>query len=253
MLTSAHFASGWRQLRIWLAAPQVAALDSAQIQALCAPDASALNAAQLEALCEQIATCHTPAILLPLAAHKNGYLRAAVLQRWQMQPAACQVAAIVARLNDWVPEVRLQAQLALHAHFSARCFDALLQALPALRHLYQCQRAVHRHLLIEVEQFMLQRQFHAKLRAALTAASTAQARECMRLVAHAQLLPMPDLIAQALASKDRLVAGCAPAWIAQLPLTERRIWLQRGAQSAHRLVRAACWRQLARLSADTKR
>lgn len=158
-----------------------------------------------------------PPALLELSAHPNGYLREAILHDFALHPHPAQLPAIVARLNDWVEQVRLAARLALRAHFKRACVPALLDQMPRLRHLYHCQRQPHRWLVIEVEEFLLKPAHKNLICAALLADGSARAREAFRLAAHGGLLPLEKLIALALASPDRLVAGAGLAWISLLP------------------------------------
>lgn len=195
----------------------------------------------------QIQRHPTCADLLPVATHRNGFLRAAVLGRIALQPASEHIAIIIPRLNDWVPEVRVAARAALRCHLQEQFFSLWLQAWPKIRHLYHCQRTVHRHVVIEVEEFLLASKHKSAICAVLYDEQREHAREACRLVAHAELLPKSELIAYALASRDRQIAGCAPAWICQLAQEERIAWLERGLHAPLKQVRQSCQQALHRL------
>lgn len=185
--------------------------------------------------------------LLLIAAHHNGYLRAAVLWRLALQPSSEHIPIILARLNDWVPEVRLAARSALRSHLQEQFFSIWLQAWPQVRHLYHCHRTVHRHVVMEVEEFLLSSKHKGSICQVLHHQDRAHAREACRLVAHAQLLPKGELIAYAIASRDRQIAGCAPAWICELAPEERKVWLERGVHAPLKQVRQSCQQALQRL------
>ncbi len=213
------------------------------LQQLClAPQA--LNATQLRDALQQIQQANNCSDLLPLCAHRNGHLRAAVLARMAEQPAASQINAIVARLNDWVPEVRLAARAALRSHLQEQYFALWLQAWPQVRRLYHCQRAVHRHVVMEVEAFLLHSKHKHAICKMLYAENRELAREACRLVAHAELIPKTELIAYALASRDRQIAGCAPAWICELPPSARSASLRLGLHAPLTQVRKQCQKML---------
>ncbi len=182
--------------------------------------------------------------LLPLCQHRNGYLRAAALARLAEQPALAHIPHIIARLNDWVPEVRLAARAAMRSHLRDEFFHQWLQAWPQIRHLYHCQRAVHRHLVMEVEAFLLHSKHRQTIGEMLYADDRQLAREACRLVAHAQLLPKTELIAYALASRDRQIAGCAPAWICELPTNARPAFWKLGLHAPLVQVRQQCQKML---------
>lgn len=188
-----------------------------------------------------------------LAQHANGYLRFAAFQLMTERPQAAHIPLIIRGLNDWVAQVRLAARVAMRAHLRSAFFPLWLQHWPQVRQLYQCQREIHRHAVLEVEQFLLKKKHHAALCALVQARSRSHSRaekelrrEVLRLVAHANLLPPEELVALALASSDHLIAGCAAAWICDLPADQRIHWIRQGLQAKQAQTRQACFRLLLR-------
>ena len=255
----------WRKLLAYRQPAATMSRDLARLRQIALQHAHQRPAAQqqIEQICQQLqhqfllegteSENLRQALLLDLAAHPNGYLRAAVLDLMTQRPTAFQVAVIVPRLNDWVPQVRLNARIAMRQHLQAAFFPAWLAVWPAMRQLYHCQREVHRHAVMEVEEFLLGKQHHPALCAVLLAGPTsvdaALLRECFRLIAHANLIPLPELVRLALTSQDRLIVGCAPAWISALPRAQKLACLRQGLAAPHPHIRVACFAQLLRQAA----
>lgn len=224
----------WRGTKAGLSAAQVATLVAQGLA----------DDKQRQQYCLAILRQSDASLILPLAWHADGFIRAAVLQRLADSPHPSFIPAIVARLNDWVPEVRLAARLAVGTHLRTAFLPEWLKCWPQIRGLYHCQRAVHRLLVIEIENWLMLRPHHAKVCQGLQSDNKILARECFRLVAQAAMLPQEELIRLALCSSDHLVAGCAPAWICSLPDASRASLLSLGRQVAIPQVRQVCRRML---------
>ncbi|SEK57595.1 HEAT repeat [Pseudomonas sp. NFIX51] len=80
---------------------------------------------------------------LELSRFGNGFVRQAAVRGLSAQPSAKALAALLERLNDWVPQVRQEAAVALEFYLVPERAGLLLQALAPLLALADKQRADH--------------------------------------------------------------------------------------------------------------
>ncbi len=84
----------------------------------------------------------------------DGYAREAALIALTSRRTSLAIPAIVARLNDWVPQVRVAAANALTAHLVVEYFSAWLNALDSLQKLAAQSRGAHQASIDEIERFL---------------------------------------------------------------------------------------------------
>lgn len=80
---------------------------------------------------------------LELSRFGNGFVRQAAVRGLAAQPSADALAALLERLNDWVPQVRQEAAAAVEAYLAPEHAGLLLQTLAPLLALAGKQRADH--------------------------------------------------------------------------------------------------------------
>ncbi|MGE7958584.1 PBS lyase [Pseudomonas sp. NPDC089530] len=84
---------------------------------------------------------------LELSRFGNGFVRQAAVRGLAAQPSAEALAALLERLNDWVPQVRQEAAAAVEAYWAPEYAGLLLQTLAPLLALAGKQRADHGAIL----------------------------------------------------------------------------------------------------------
>lgn len=80
---------------------------------------------------------------LELSRFGNGFVRQAAVRGLSAQPSAKALAALLERLNDWVPQVRQEAAVAVEAYWAPEHAGLLLQTLAPLLALTSKQRTDH--------------------------------------------------------------------------------------------------------------
>ncbi|MDP9513481.1 PBS lyase [Pseudomonas protegens] len=80
---------------------------------------------------------------LELSRFGNGFVRQAAVRGLAAQPSAEALAALLERLNDWVPQVRQEAAAAVEGYLAPERAELLLQSLKPLLALAGKQRADH--------------------------------------------------------------------------------------------------------------
>ncbi|WP_338846826.1 hypothetical protein V8J88_24040 [Massilia sp. W12] len=206
---------------------------------------------QLAHLCATIRACRNPAQLLPLLEDVNGWVREAALAASAACPDARFIPGVCGRLNDWAPEVRLAARIALRAHLQTRYAADWLAQWPRLRALHHCQREQHRFAVWEVEQLLLQAPDLLRTRALQPQADAAARREWLWLAAQAGAVSLEQRLQVCIESADPLLAGCFCAWLMELPAAARAPWLARAANGPS-CMRAACARAHGRICAHAQ-
>jgi hypothetical protein len=148
--------------------------------------------------------------LIDALSNGNGYLRQAALARCAVWPHADLLRALLLRLNDWVPQVRAQAQAAL-AQYLAQHDPAiagkLITLLPQVAALVRWQRADHKASQLAIEHYLQQPAYWPLLQSALLENTLPCARICFRLLYAAQAMPLADLAHHALKRKDVLLTA----------------------------------------------
>src|ERR1043165_1681443 len=93
--------------------------------------------------------------LLAMSSHGSGFKRENAVRRLGMIGNALALPYLIARANDWVPQVRAAARDALNKLLRAENAEAFVTALPELLHLQACLRDDHTALLQAVQDFLV--------------------------------------------------------------------------------------------------
>jgi hypothetical protein len=140
----------------------------------------------------------------------NGYFRHAALARCAVWLHADLLPALLLRLNDWVPQVREQAQATLAqylAQYDRAIASKLITLLPQVAALGQRQRADHKASQLAIEQYLQQAVCWPLLQNALLENELPCARHCFRLLYAMQTMPLANLAQHALGRKDVLLTA----------------------------------------------
>lgn len=93
--------------------------------------------------CKALAACGDTNDWLTLSTHGNGFVREIAVRKLSEQSSPAALAALLERVNDWVPQVRELAVTAVQRYLIPEQAPALLHALPQLMALAERQRADH--------------------------------------------------------------------------------------------------------------
>ncbi|MGN7742566.1 PBS lyase [Pseudomonas sp. 22526] len=103
---------------------------------------------------------------LELSRFGNGFVRQAAVRGLSAQPSAEALAALLERLNDWVPQVRQEAVAAVELYLVPERAGLLLQALVPLLALADKQRADHGATLEQARAVLLLAQVRPEVESA---------------------------------------------------------------------------------------
>lgn len=96
---------------------------------------------------EVLADCKGEGDWLTLSSHHNGFVREVAVRELSELPSPEALAALLERVNDWVPQVRQLANAGVQRYLVPEHTPALLHALQPLMALAERQRADHRETL----------------------------------------------------------------------------------------------------------
>lgn len=185
------------------------------------------------------------ATLQVLAADYDGYVREAAVARCLALGRPELLPIVIARLNDWVAEVRRTARTAVMTLLPFMPDDALIAALPSILRLRAARRADHEAWVREFEQAMSRQVDVASLLAAARSADLPVARACFQLLRAFALADPAVLIQIALERKgDIVLAREALFMCAGLPDADRIAHYQLALASHFGAVRALAVRAL---------
>lgn len=96
---------------------------------------------------EVLADCKGEGDWLTLSSHHNGFVREVAVRELSELPSPEALAALLERVNDWVPQVRQLANAGVQRYLVPEHAPALLHALQPLMALAERQRSDHRETL----------------------------------------------------------------------------------------------------------
>ena len=103
---------------------------------------------------EKLETALDVETLVSASADRNGFVREGAIHALDDHPGTASLSAIIARLNDWVPQVRDAAQRAYLRYLDEQRADAVFACLGDLRTLRRKTRHHHADLLSKTERFV---------------------------------------------------------------------------------------------------
>lgn len=164
-----------------LDASEVLALDRALRHELGAGDLATFQA--LRGLADTVGHEDARAALLCVAScHGNGHVREAAVRALRGERARIALPFLLARLDDWVPEIQRVAVASVHDHLRPEHATALVAALPLLTRLAQRRRAQHSQLERWIRAFLQRPEVRPALVDGLSFPSAAVRREAAALL-----------------------------------------------------------------------
>jgi HEAT repeat protein len=144
--------------------------------------------------------------LLAMSSHANGFKRENVVRRLGMLGNPIAIPHLIARANDWVPQVRAAARDALSKLLRTGNGEAFVAFLPAIMHLRTCTRDDHRGLLQAVQDFLLREENMHHLVSGLHSPDPNIARLATRLLVERQRIAATTVLVEAgLSHRDTVV------------------------------------------------
>lgn len=166
---------------------------------------------------------------IALTTHYNGFIREVAVRALRDQPSPEALAALIDRLNDWVPQIRELAAESLNHYLSPSYVQALLFVLEPLMALASRQRADHGPTLMAVRKVLQMAEIHDDVYANFLARQSSPARYLFTLLlekdADTQTLLRDSLAHRELTVRLAAVAACQGLPAAQaLPLLREALF-----------------------------
>ena len=183
-------------------------------------------------------------LLADLASY-DGYVREAALKRTAELRTPELLPGVVARLNDWVPQVRRRAQDLVLDWLPALDADPAIGLLGAVEPLRRARRSDHSAWLRAFEEAFVAHVGSERIVHALASRETGVARACFRLVEDYALADAATRVRAALSNRtDIVLASRAAAALAGLEPAERAALGRIALGSRFGMVRATALRTL---------
>lgn len=147
---------------------------------------------------------------IALTTHYNGFIREVAVRALRDQPSPEALAALIERLNDWVPQIRDLAKESLNHYLSPSHVQALLFALEPLMALASRHRADHGPTLSAVRNTLQAAEVHSEVYANFLARQGSAARYLFKVLLEKDI-DKQTLLRDALAHRELTVrlAGVA--------------------------------------------
>jgi len=170
---------------------------------------------------EALATCQGAGDWFTLSTHHNGFVREVAVRELSELPSPAALAALLERVNDWVPQVRQLANAGVQRYLVPEHAPALLHALPPLMALAERQRADHRETLAAARTVLQGAEVRDAVQAAFLVQQGKSARFLFDLLLEASDEPV-SLLGKALAHREMTVHQMAVSACQSLP-TEQTV------------------------------
>lgn len=155
--------------------------------------------------------------LLEMSKHWDGYKREEAVRRLGALGNPAAIPELLARVNDWVPQVRKAAEDALSQLMQRDNAAAFVRSLPEIYHLQRCGRKDHGDLIAKVVRFLIEPDNSAHLRSAIADDNLRIARIAARLCLQHSLVDTHDLIGKCFSHHDVSVRRMAASRLMDLP------------------------------------
>lgn len=199
----------------------------------------------------RVRSCDAAPALAGYLAHHDGYVREAALERAVLLGSPELLPAVMVRVNDWVPAIRLRAREAVLALLPHCDPDAALVLLPALERLRQARRADHGAWIGQVERALAGQLGARRILDGIRDPDPVIARTCYRLAQAEELGTPAERIGLALSRHaDIVLATRAAEALGTLDEPARTHMARRALGSHFGMVRAIALRTLLEHDAD---
>lgn len=157
---------------------------------------------------ETLATVSDEGEWIKLSGHSNGFVREVAVRELSKQSSPATLAALLERVNDWVPQVRKLATEGVRQYLAVEHAQALLYALPQIMALAECQRADHGPTLAAARSALQAAQVRNQVEAAFISNQGKTARFLFELLLEVSD-GSPHLLEKALAHREMIVRQLA--------------------------------------------
>jgi hypothetical protein len=165
---------------------------------------------------EALAACEAHGDWLTLSTHSNGFVREVAVRELSEQPSPDALAALLERVNDWVPQIRQLALDGVQHYLVPEHAPALLHALQPLMALAERQRADHSQTLAATREALQATEVRNEVETAFTARHGKAARFLFALLLEASDEPTA-LLSKALGHREMTVRQLAVSACQTLP------------------------------------
>ena len=186
---------------------------------------------------DAILKCTDLSTLLTCVELNEGYKReAAVLQLGVLgDPVA--ISELLIRANDWVPEIRSAAKIALGKLATTENAKAFVMSLPELYHLRKCARANHSQFISQIENYLIEPLNVINILSGLNDSDSEVSRACFALVLKHKLADTNQFILSALKHKDVNIRLRASHLLHDLDEDEKKLALKIAIEDKHMPIR----------------
>lgn len=143
--------------------------------------------------------------LLTMSEHCNGYKRENAVRRLGMLGNPVAIPKLIARVNDWVPQVRNAARESLEKLLKNENAEAFIYSLPYLYHLKNCGRDDHKILIEKITNFLLKPENNSYIKSAIKNDDPNIARIAIKLCIENPLIDKHELVSECLSHSDVIV------------------------------------------------
>ena len=140
--------------------------------------------------------------LLFLSDDKDGYVREKAIRKLGELGDPEAIPALIARTNDWVPEIRMTAVKAVRKLATPENAESFVWTLPEIYHLRKCKRANHHLFIDQIEQYLTSGSNVSEVINGLSSSDKSIAKVCFGLVTKYKLLAPSEFVLTGLKSKD---------------------------------------------------
>lgn len=183
---------------------------------------------------------------IALTTHCNGFIREVAIRALRDQPSPEALAALIERLNDWVPQIRDLARENLDHYLSPSHVQALLIELDPLMALASRHRADHGPTLTAVRNILQSPEVHSDVYANFLTRQGSAARYLFKLLLEKNI-DKQTLLRDALAHRELTVRVAGVAACQALPDAQALQLLQEALPRPGAKVRVCVMRTLLRL------
>ena len=185
--------------------------------------------------------------LLLMSSHHDGFKRENAVLRLGMLGNPNAIPALLIRANDWVPQVRNAALIALEKLLTRNNAEAFVYSLPNLYRLKNCYRNNNNDLTNKVIDFLIQPENNQFLKQAISNENPFIARIALKLCIENELLSKYEIVTKALAHQDVLVRDISANLLRELKGNELELSLKKSIKDPFMPIRREAFQIYLRL------
>lgn len=143
--------------------------------------------------------------LIRKASDWSGYTREKAIKKLDKLGNPKAIPALLTRVNDWVPQVRMAARKALTNYLLSEYIDDWIDNLPRIYHLKQCTRHDHSEFIQDLEMYLQRAELSTYLVAGVNHCNRLVSRISLELCVQLQLLSPTQLVERFLTHEDMII------------------------------------------------